>query len=245
MAEAREPGVAEEFVKFPRTPHLMWLGIMPPRGDKMLSSEEATALLKGPVIVEEKIDGACIGLSVEPGGAVRAQNRGAYLTPNSHAQFRPLWPWLAQREAALREALGSGQVLFGEWCYARHAVAYDALPDWFLAFDVYDRNAKRFWSRARREELTGRLRLASVPMLAAGRFDCGGLERLLGPSRVGAMPMEGIYLRWEDGPWVAARAKLVRASWLPHDEEHWSRRPLVANRRASDSLTHAAETGRG
>ena len=237
--------MGEEFVKFPRTPHLTWLGATPPRGDKMLSSQEATALLKRPVIVEEKIDGACIGLSVAPGGAVLAQNRGAYLTPSSHAQFRPLWSWLAQREAALREGLGSGLVLFGEWCYARHAVAYDALPDWFLAFDVYDRNVQRFGSRVRREELTGRLRLASVPMLAAGPFDSAGLEHLLGPSRVGTTPMEGIYLRWEDGPWLVARAKLVRASWLPHDEEHWSRRPLVANRRASDSLTPAVEAVRG
>lgn len=236
--------MAEGFVKFPRTPHLAWLGATPPRGDKMLSSEEATALLARPVIVEEKIDGACIGLSVARDGAVCAQNRGAYLSPNSHAQFRPLWPWLAQREAALREVLDPGLVLFGEWCYARHSVAYDALPDWFLAFDVYDRKGARFWSRARREELTGRLRLASVPMLAAGRFDRAGLERLLDHSRVGSTPMEGIYLRWEDGPWLAARAKFVRASWLPHDEAHWSRRPIVPNRRVNDPLAPAAEGGR-
>jgi hypothetical protein len=163
---------------------------------------------------------------------------------NSHAQFRPLWPWLAQHEAGLHDALGRGLVLFGEWCYARHAVAYDRLPDWFLAFDVYDREAGRFWSRARREELTSRLGLASVPMLAAGRFDRAGLERLLGPSRVGRTSMEGIYLRCEDGPWLAARAKLVRASWLPHDEEHWSRRPIVPNRRAGDRLAAAAEAER-
>lgn len=235
----------EEFVKFPRTPHLAWLGATPPRDDKMLSSEEAAALLELPVIVEEKVDGACIGLSVGPSGTVRAQNRGGYLTPNSHAQFRPLWPWLARREAALREALDQGLILFGEWCYARHAVAYDALPDWFLAFDVYDRSAERFWSRVRREELAGRLGLASVPLIAAGRFDRAGLDRLLGPSRVGSSPMEGIYLRWEEGPWLAARAKLVRASWLPHDEEHWSRRPIVPNRRVSDRQMPAAGAGRG
>jgi ATP-dependent RNA circularization protein (DNA/RNA ligase family) len=211
----------------------------------MLPSEEAAALLEQPVIVEEKVDGACVGLSVAPGGAVRAQNRGGSLSPNSHAQFRPLWPWLARRETALREALGPDLVLFGEWCFARHAVAYDALPDWFLAFDVYDRNAERFWSRARREELTCRLALVSVPLLAAGCFDRAGLERLLGPSRVGSAPMEGIYLRWEEGPWLNARAKLVRASWLPHDEEHWSRRPIVPNRRVSDSQIPAAGAGRG
>lgn len=235
----------EEFVKFPRTAHLAWLGKAPPRGDKMLSPTEATALLERPVIVEEKVDGACIGFSVGSTGAIRVQNRGAYLTPNSPAQFRPLWPWLARREAALREALGSGLILFGEWCYARHTVAYDALPDWFLAFDVYDRSDERFWSRARRGELAARLGLASVPLLAAGCYDRAGLERLLGPSRVGSAPMEGIYLRWEEGPWLTVRAKLVRASWLPHDEEHWSRRPIVPNRRVSDAQVPAAGAGRG
>jgi len=210
----------------------------------MLSSEEACALLERPAIVEEKVDGACIGLSVTPDEAVRVQNRGGYLTPNSHAQFRPLWPWLARREAGVRESLGRDLIVFGEWCYARHAVAYDALPDWFLAFDVYDRSTERFWSRARREDLTSRLGLASVPRLAAGRFDRAGLERLLGPSRVGSSPMEGIYLRWEEGPWLAARAKLVRASWLPHDEEHWSRRPIVPNRRLSDPQAPAAGAAR-
>lgn len=235
---------ADGFVKFPRTPHLAWLGTTPPRGDKLLSVDEAATLLDRPVIVEEKVDGACLGLSVAPDGRLRAQNRGGYLTAASHAQFTPLWPWLVRHEAGLRDALGRGLILFGEWCYARHAVAYDLLPDWFLAFDVFDRATDRFWSRARREALTGRLGLASVPMLAAGRFDRAGLERLLGSSRVGRTPMEGVYLRWEEGPWLVARAKLVRASWLAHDEEHWSRRPVVPNRRATDPLAPAAEAGR-
>jgi hypothetical protein len=109
------------------------------------------------------------------------------------------------------------------------------LPDWFLAFDVYDRRAERFWSRARSQELTGRIGLASTPLLVVGGFDRAGLERLFGLSHVGSAPMEGLYLRWEEGPWLAARAKLVRASWLPDDEEHWSRRPIVPNRRVNDA----------
>jgi hypothetical protein len=227
--------MAEDFVKFPRTPHLAWLGTMPPRGDKLLVEAEASALLKRPVIVEEKVDGACIGFSVTDGGIVRVQNRGSYLTPSSHVQFRPVWPWLARHETEVREALGDRLVLFGEWCYARHTVTYDALPDWFLAFDVYDKAHERFWSRDRRAELTDRLGLSGVPLLAAGEFDRGGLERLLGPSRLGSSPMEGLYLRWDEGPWLEARAKLVRASWLPHDEKHWSRRPIVPNRLRNDA----------
>ncbi|HMH54508.1 MAG TPA: RNA ligase family protein [Candidatus Acidoferrum sp.] len=237
--------MAEAFVKFPRTPHLAWLGITPPRGDKLLSSAQAAAFLTEPVVVEEKLDGACVGLSLGPDGSVRAQHRGGYLTPRSHAQFQTLWAWLAEREVALREALGARLILFGEWCYARHSVVYDALPDWFMAFDVYDRKGARFWSRARRDALIGGLPLASAPMLACGRFDRTELERLLGRSYVGSAPMEGIYLRREDGPWLTARAKLVRASWIPHNELHWSRRAIRPNRRVGDFLARAAEGGRG
>lgn len=42
---------------------------------------------------------------------------------------------------------GTRYILYGEWCAARHTVTYDALPDWFLAYDVYDTKEGRFFSR--------------------------------------------------------------------------------------------------
>jgi hypothetical protein len=235
--------MTDGFVKFPRTPHLAWLGDTPPRGDKLLTPREAAALLKRPVVVEEKVDGAGIGLLVGSTGGLLVQSRGSYLERTTLGQFRPLWPWLASRESSLRDALGTNLVVYGEWCYARHTVPYDALSDWFLAFDVYDRSAKRFWSAARRDGFVTELGLSHVPQIATGRFDRPGLERLLGRSRVGSAPTEGLYLRWAEGPWLVARAKLVRASWVPLDEQHWSARPLVANRRIADKAP-SVRTGR-
>jgi hypothetical protein len=229
----------DDFVKFPRTPHLFWLGDAPPRGDKLVPPAEAALMLRRPVLVEEKVDGAGIGFSVDAGGSLRVQSRGRHLERGEGGQFRPLWPWLAPRERALREGLGADLILYGEWCYARHAVGYDALPDWFLAFDVYDRRDGRFWAAERRDELVASLDLTPAPRLARGRFDRPRLERLLGRSRLGSEPMEGLYLRWEDGPWLVARAKLVRASWVPLDEQHWSARPLVPNRRRGEAWTTA------
>ena len=217
------------FVKFPRTPHILWIGRALPRGDKLLEHDEARALLERPVAVEEKVDGACLGLSLAPTGEVRVQTRGRYLSRGEPGQFRPLWSWLAHREDALRKALGMRLIVFGEWCYARHTVAYDALPDWFLAFDVYDREVHRFWSRDRRDKLASSVRLATVPLLAMGTFDRYRLELLLGSSRLGSGSMEGLYLRWDEGPWLTARAKLVRAGWIQSDDRHWSRRPLETN----------------
>ena len=43
------------------------------------------------------------------------------------------------------------QVLFGEWCYARHTVAYSRLPALFIAFDIYNKRTGSFSSVAERE----------------------------------------------------------------------------------------------
>ena len=40
----------------------------------------------------------------------------------------------------LFEILSEKFILFGEWCYAQHSIFYDRLPDWFLGFDIYDKD---------------------------------------------------------------------------------------------------------
>jgi hypothetical protein len=44
--------------------------------------------------------------------------------------------------------------------------------------------------------------------------------------------MEGIYLRLENGPWLAKRAKVVRADFVQDIGDHWSKRPLIKNQLA-------------
>lgn len=131
------------------------------------------------------------------------------------------------------DALWPHLTLFGEWCYAVHSVRYDALPDWLLGFDVYDRRQGRFWSVDRRDALLAELGLTPVPEVARGRFDEEALvEMAEGPSAVGREPREGIYVRREVDGWLAQRAKLVRPSFVQAIDEHWSRRPLDCNRLA-------------
>ena len=76
-----------DFFRFPHTPHLAWLGEGSPRDDKVLSPVEAAELLEAHVLVEEKLDGANLGFSIGPDGAVRAQNRGQYLIEPYGGQF--------------------------------------------------------------------------------------------------------------------------------------------------------------
>jgi ATP-dependent RNA circularization protein (DNA/RNA ligase family) len=222
------------FFRFPHTPHLAWLGDGRPRGDKVLSPHAAAALLAGPVVVEEKVDGANLGFSVTPEGDLLCQNRGAYLTPDtSHRQFRPLWPWLAPRREALIDALWPNLILFGEWCVAVHSVHYDRLPDWFLGFDVYDREAEMFWDTGRRNVLFAELGLSSVPQVSSGATTLPQLLDVLGPSSLGGAPMEGLVVRRDTDDSLTSRAKLVRATFTQAIETHWSRGPFRRNALAS------------
>lgn len=227
------------FFRFPHTPHLAWFGEGRPRDDKVLSHDEASALLTGDVVVEEKVDGANIGFSVGSGGDLRIQNRGSYLDlDHAHPQFRPLGTWLQVRKADLVEALGQDLMLFGEWCYAVHSVTYHRLPDWFLGFDVYDHSVAQFLDTARRDGLLESLGLHPVPRIARGRFSVDGLEALLAKrSRVGDEFVEGVVVRSESGGFTTGRAKLVRAEFTQAINEHWSKNPLRRNGLAAGGTT--------
>lgn len=218
------------FFRFPHTPHLAWLGKGSPRDDKVLAPAEVAELLSHSLVVEEKVDGANLGFSVSEDGELLAQNRGSYLSKESaHPQFKPLWPWLARHQEALVDALWPDLMLFGEWCHAVHSIRYDRLPDWFLAFDVYDRRSGGFWDSARRDALVGNMGLSSVPRLGRGLFDVPALISKLGRSALTDGPMEGLVVRQEADSRTLARAKLVNAAFTQAIDAHWSKGALVKN----------------
>ena len=220
------------FYKFPRTPHLWWPLDRAPKDDRVLDSASAREFLSGKVVVEEKVDGANLGLSVDEDGAISIQNRGSLVERGAHPQFQPMWSWIAQRNSTLVAALRNSRILFGEWLFAVHSVQYDRLPDWFLGFDIYDRHESKFWSTHRRDALFEHTRVSPVPRLFAGRVSLRDLQVMLDSqqSRVGAGPVEGLYVRRESSEWLEGRAKIVRPEFLMAIEEHWSARPLERNR---------------
>lgn len=62
--------------KFPRTPHLANLGSSSVRDDKVFTDRERANFLEHEVTLEEKIDGANLGISFDEEGNVVLQNRG-------------------------------------------------------------------------------------------------------------------------------------------------------------------------
>lgn len=231
MAKYEVPKVSD-FFRFPHTPHLAWLGESSPRDDKVLSPHEAVNLLTGDVVVEEKLDGANLGLSLAPDGSLRAQNRGQYLAEPHAGQFVRLPAWLAQHGEALRSVLKPNLILFGEWCAARHSLDYVALPDWLLLFDVYDCNAGSFWSTPYRNALARRASLVTVPQLFQGKTTLAALKKLVAttPSRFREGALEGLVIRRESSERCEARAKLVRPDFTQAMDTHWRKRAIEWNR---------------
>lgn len=224
----------KNFFRFPSTPHLAWLANSGmPRDDKVLSRVEAESFLSSEVIVEEKLDGANLGISLGLRGDFLVQNRGQYLSHPFLGQFARFPDWLAMHENGLREVLSSEIIIFGEWCAARHSLRYERLPDWFLLFDVYDRGSKRFWSTSRRNSLARRASLFTVPLIGKEITTLSALEHVVmeSPSAFrSAQPLEGVIVRRESNKWCECRAKLVRPDFAQAMDEHWRKRNVEWNR---------------
>lgn len=220
------------FFRFPHTPHLAWLGEGEPRDDKVLTENEARALLRGEVVVEEKVDGANLGISLNESGQLQAQNRGQYLAQPFSGQFSRLNAWLGQHQQGLLDVLDHSLILFGEWCAARHSLGYDELPDWFLLFDVYDRQQEKFWSTTRRNVLAATAGITTVQEIQRTHLNMNTIKQLVTqtPSHYWQGRMEGVVIRRETADWTDQRAKLVHPDFTQTIEEHWRKRSIEWNR---------------
>ncbi|MFZ3131682.1 MAG: RNA ligase family protein [Desulfosporosinus sp.] len=219
------------FVKFPPTPHLLSLEPHKLRNDKLLEADERSAFFGTVISVEEKVDGTNIGFSLSNAGTILVQNRGAYIEPDSHAQFRRLNSWLKEHERELFELLFPDRILFGEWCYAKHTIPYEWLPDWFLAFDIFEPASGNFVSRDVRHNSLRSLGIHEVPFLGKMTFanESQIHELLERHSVLYNGPVEGVYLRLEDNDKLLRRAKIVRSEFTQSIEEHWTRQALHIN----------------
>jgi hypothetical protein len=232
----------EAIRKYPRTPHLE--SSRPQPGDEDLAVVAFRALIGRRVVVEEKVDGANAGISFDATARLRLQSRGHYLTGGRRERHFALFKaWAARHRERLHTALGNRYVLYGEWLYAKHTIFYDALPHYFLEFDVLDTEDGTFLSTDRRRELLGGMPVVSVPVLYEGQgrslrhlwslvrksccktaswrtslarvCDSEGLEleRVLRETDP-SDAMEGLYVKVEEDGRVVERYKLVRESFL-------------------------------
>ena len=156
----------DPFRKYPRTPHIEGSGLQ--KGD---DGERVPFfdIAGKPLVIEEKLDGANVGIWFRSAGEPVTQSRGHILAGGAgEAQFALLKTWVSVHQGTLWDALGTRYVLYGEWMYAKHTVFYDALPHYLMEFDLLDRVTGAFLSTpARRERLAG-ASVVSVPVVHMG-----------------------------------------------------------------------------
>jgi len=243
--------VTEIIQKYPRTHHLQGSRSQP--GDEDLESVPISRLAGGLVVIEEKLDGANTAFSFTTDGELRLQSRGHFLTGGYRERHYDLFKaWAHCHRERLWERMGDRYVVYGEWLYAKHRIFYDALPHYFLEFDVLDRASGAFLSTPKRRALLAGLPVVSVPVLWQGRDPTQQrLEGLVGPSpfksktwrerldtlarerhldleRVRAQTdpsddLEGLYVKVETDDAVTHRFKFIRSTFLSSAGESESR----------------------
>jgi hypothetical protein len=245
--------MTESIFKYPRTQHLEGSRLQP--GDHDLEQVPLRELRGRYVVVEEKLDGANSGISLDSDQRLRLQSRGHVLTGGPRErQFDLFKRWASAHAAALEQACSNGLTIYGEWLYAKHTIFYDALPHYFLEFDIRD-SAGAFWSTARRREhLAAFPMVRSVPVVWEGIVDDErALPKLVTHSlyksprwkdRLAEIApgtgletdpsddAEGLYLKIEENGVVTQRLKWIRWSFLSSvldSGSHWMDRPIVPN----------------
>ena len=221
-------------LKFPRTPHLLNLGATT-KDDIVLEDFET---LSGQLTIEEKIDGANMGFSLDWDGQLRCQNRSHWVSSTDHAQFKPLGRWMQEHDEALRKILDRDPqyperyILYGEWMVATHSVHYTSLPDHFLAFDLYDRLEETYLSRRHLALALRGSGIHRVPLIA--EMDKVTRKEVLAmiqqTSAFTGNLVEGVYIRFENEERSATvdRGKVVRGDFISGNER-WGKGPSTLN----------------
>jgi RNA ligase len=228
--------------KYPRTRHILNSRLQP--GDDDLSAAGFADIAGRHLVIEEKLDGANAAISFDGEGNLLLQSRGHYLTGGPRERhFALLKRWANGIRDSLRPVLGERYIVYGEWLYAKHTIFYDALPHYFLEFDVLDLETDRFLATPERRRLLAGLPIVSVPVLHEGSVaDAGALTAMIGRSAykserwlenlamlANVQPhnvemvmrqtdpsalMEGLYIKIEEGGAVTDRFKYVRHDFL-------------------------------
>lgn len=193
-------------------------------GKLILSDADKKALLTGQIVIEEKIDGANVGIigSKNDKTMFRLQKRGSLVDTSEHPQFQRFKAWTMERFLDLAK-LRKPYIIYGEFMWATHHIFYDALPDWFICFDVWD--GTQYVDRHTKEEFCKEYNLEIIPLIYEGYVDSViDIEnKLYGLSAYSTdHDREGIVIKNHR---KQMRAKLVRPEFVKEIDEdgvHWT-----------------------
>lgn len=212
----------ENRVKYPRTPHLPFsLGAT--SDDRMLVTTQQFHRKR--VVVTEKMDGENTTL-YRDGFHARSLDSGRHESRD----------WLGAFWASIGHEIPEGWRVCGENVYARHSIAYDSLPSYFLGFSIWDEtNTALDWDSTL--DWFTLLGITPVPTLFRGIYDEGTLrglwDYLQKRGDLFGKTAEGYVVRLESripyGEFGNSMAKFVRENHV-QSEQHWRHLAVVPNK---------------
>ena len=199
-------------------------------GKHNLSNKDAQRLLSGKIIIEEKMDGANVGIRrTKKPPFFMLQKRNSLVGRSEHVQFNYFVNWAYNSCVWLNLPLGV--TVYAELLFITHHIRYTHLPSYILVFDIWDYKAKKYWHRNDVSTFCSKVGWDQVPLLYEGE----GIQR---KELVKYIPQKSAY---RDGPPEGIvvknykkqmRGKLVRPEFikeLDEDGTHWMRQALRKN----------------
>lgn len=222
--------------KYNRTFHLPW-SPGATNDDKIAASVDS--LIGVPIVITEKMDGS--NVSLEHNGCFSRSHAG----PPTHASFDQL----KALHAALQYSIPEEAQFFGEWCYAKHSIEYNSLPNYFMMFGVrflltdeddFDEYYWVSWDSV--IAYADGLGLSTVPVLFEGTVKSEKelrelTESLMKQQSVCGGIREGVVVRtaegFEDYDFSRCILKCVRANHV-NTSTHWLHQEIVKNKLKSE-----------
>lgn len=212
--------------KYPRTFHLPF---SPGATKDDKRHPDIPGLFVGmPLTLTEKVDGSNVCL----------EQKQVYARSHQGAPRHPSFDALKAFHASVMPLLPDNMQLFGEWCWARHSIAYGALPHYLLLFGVRDIREQTWLEWEAVERWANILGCATVPLLEqfTAQNDTGFravVERHARELSVLGGEREGVVVRWSgrfaQEDFSRATGKWVRAGHIQTDD-HWTGQAIVRNR---------------
>jgi hypothetical protein len=192
---------------------------------------------------QEKVDGANCGMGwTEDGPLIRNRSKilnksfdGRKHTP-AKKQWTPAWNWAYEHEEGIREITtryGSPLTIYGEWLWAEHSLHYEMLPDWFLAYDLWDGREQKFLAPEAAAELFVDTGISWIPSFPVTLTPESIQQEIDMPSGYRCGIREGSVFKSVQSTgnalWVGQAFKVVRADF-DRQTDDWNERPMKRNR---------------
>lgn len=199
-------------VKYPRTFHLPWS----PGGtndDKRLL--DTSCFVGKPVVVTEKMDGENTTL----------YDKGLHARSLSSVDH-PSRSWVKALHGQIARDIPEGFRICGENLYAKHSIAYDKLPSYFLVFNIWNGDTCLSWDDT--VEWCALIGLQTVPVLWRGLWDENKIRSLWKPSETREGYVVRLSASFEYSEFRSSVAKWVRTDHV-QTSDHWMHSEVVPN----------------